>query len=235
MSITNERKRELTAAARSAFPRTIPVLVGFLVLGIAYGVLMQTKGYDVGWSALMSAVAFCGSMQFAAIPLLGSVFRPLEAFLLSLMVNARHLFYGISMLPRYRGTGRVRPLLIFWLCDETFSICSGTEVPLGVRKRDFYFFISLFNYLYWVLGTVCGGLVGSLLSFPTKGLDFTLTALFVVLFLDAVRLRENRLAGAIGIVLSLLARFLFGAGNMVLPAMGFLLLALLLTGRKKKC
>jgi 4-azaleucine resistance transporter AzlC len=142
-----EKKHNLLKAFKTAFPHTLPVLAGFLILGTAYGILMQTKGYGTLWALLMSAIAFCGSMQFVAISLLTVVFDPIQAFLLSLMVNARHLFYGISMLDKYRGLGKLRFFMIYTLCDETFSILSSIEPPEGVRRTYFYFFKSLLNYL----------------------------------------------------------------------------------------
>ena len=159
------RSGSLRQAAAAAFPLTIPVFTGFLVLGMAYGVLMQTNGYGAFWSTLMSAVAFCGSMQFAAITLLTSAFDPVAALLLSIMVNARHLFYGISMLGKYKGLGRKRFFLIFGLCDETFSIASTAQPPEEVDRGSFYFFVTLFDYLYWVGGTLLGGLLGSVIPF----------------------------------------------------------------------
>ena len=170
-------------ALRAAFPATIPVMTGFLCLGTAYGLLMQSKGYGPGWSVLMSAIAFGGSMQFVAVTLLTTAFDPVQAFLLSVMVNARHMFYGLSLLDKYKGLGKVRPFLIYVLCDETFSLVSTLEPPEGVARRDFYFWISLLDYLYWITGTALGGLLGSFLTFDTTGLDFALTALFVVLFI----------------------------------------------------
>ena len=170
-------------ALRAAFPATIPVMTGFLCLGTAYGLLMQSKGYGPGWSVLMSAIAFGGSMQFVAVTLLTTAFDPVQAFLLSVMVNARHMFYGLSLLDKYKGLGKVRAFLIYVLCDETFSLVSTLEPPEGVARRDFYFWISLLDYLYWITGTALGGLLGSFLTFDTTGLDFALTALFVVLFI----------------------------------------------------
>ena len=170
-------------ALRAAFPATIPVMTGFLCLGTAYGLLMQSKGYGPGWSVLMSAIAFGGSMQFVAVTLLTTAFDPVQAFLLSVMVNARHMFYGLSLLDKYKGLGKVRPFLIYVLCDETFSLVSTLEPPEGVARKDFYFWISLLDYLYWITGTALGGLLGSFLTFDTTGLDFALTALFVVLFI----------------------------------------------------
>lgn len=214
-------------ALRAAFPATIPVMTGFLCLGVAYGVLMQTKGYGPLWSVLMSAIAFGGSMQFVAITLLTTAFDPLQAFLLSVMVNARHIFYGLSLLGKYKGLGKVRPFLIYVLCDETFSLVSTLEPPEGVERREFYFWISLLDYSYWIAGTALGGLVGNLIAFDTTGLDFALTALFVVLFLEQWKKRANRPAGVLGIVCAAVALAAFGADNLVIPAMALILVLLL--------
>lgn len=223
-----------TGALRAAFPATLPVLTGFLCLGMAYGVLMQTKGYGPLWSTLMSAAAFCGSMQFVAITLLTAAFDPLQAFVLSVMVNARHLFYGLSLLEKYKGLGKVRGFLIYVLCDETFSITSSVEPPEGVSRKAFYFFVSLLDYLYWVGGTALGGMLGGYLTFNTDGLDFALTALFVVLFLEQWKKPENRPAGLIGIGCTAVSLLLFGPDRLVIPAMAGIL-GVLLGGRKRLC
>lgn len=220
-------KHKYLRALKAAFPHTVPVLTGFLVLGMTYGVLMATKGYSVIWSVLMSAIAFCGSMQFVAITLLTVAFNPVEAFVLSLLVNARHLFYGISMLEKYKGLGKIRYFLIYVLCDETFSISSSVESPEGVHRREFYLFISLLDYLYWVFGTFLGGVLGAVISFDTSGMDFALTALFVVLFLEQMKRRENRINGVIGVVGTVLGLVIFGPGNLVIPSMGIILVVLL--------
>lgn len=222
------------SALRAAFPHTIPVMTGFVFLGVAYGVLMQTKGYGPLWSTLMSAIAYGGSMQFVAITLLTTVFDPVQAFLLSCMVNARHLFYGISMLEIYRGLGKSRIPLIYVLCDETFSLVSTVQPPEGVERKKFYLSISLLNYGYWVAGTALGGLVGDFIPFDTTGLDFALTALFVVLFLEQWKKPENRPAGLIGLAAAALCLVVFGSDNLVIPAM-LVIVAILLMGRKKLC
>ena len=144
--MTAEKKGELKKAFKAAFPHTIPVLTGFIVLGMAYGVLMKTKGFGTIWSVAMSAIAFGGSIQFVAITLLTSVFNPVQAFILSFMVNARHLFYGISMLERYKGLGKLRYFLIHTLCDETFSISSSVEVPEGISRKYFKKIMHRFSY-----------------------------------------------------------------------------------------
>ena len=221
-------------ALRAAFPHTVPVLTGYLVLGIAYGLLMQTKGYGPLWSTLMSAIAFGGSMQYAAIALLTTVFDPVQAFLVSLMVNARHLFYGVSMLRKYAGLGSVRPFLIYWLTDETFSVLCTVDVPEGVERGHFYFWVSFLDYCYWVGGTLVGGLFGGLLTFNTTGMDFALTALFVVLLIEQLKGRSQRISGAIGLVCTVVALAVFGADKMVIAAM-VLILVCLLAGRRKLC
>ncbi|MDO4566486.1 MAG: AzlC family ABC transporter permease, partial [Oscillospiraceae bacterium] len=195
------------------------------------GMLMQAQGYGAAWAAAMSAVAYCGSMQFAAIPLLAAGFDPLGAFLMSLMVNARHLFYGIAMLDKYKNSGRLRFFLIFTLCDETFSLVSALDAPEGINRRLFYFWISLLDYLYWVGGSLLGGLLGSMELFNTEGLDFALTALFIVLFIEQIKEKEGRASGLIGALGALLALLVFGADNMVIPAMLLILAALLLLRR----
>lgn len=228
----SKRTEEWKRAFKAAFPHTIPVLTGFLVLGMAYGVLMQAKGYGVVWAGLMSAIAFCGSMQFVAITLLTIAFDPVQAFLLSLMVNARHLFYGLSMLEKYRGLGKARFFLIYTLCDETFSITSSVDAPPHVERKHFYVWISLLDYSYWVIGTILGASIGSFLTFNTTGLDFVLTALFVVLFLEQLYKKENRSLGIMGVCCTVICLSLFGADNVVIPSM-ILLLALLLLGRNR--
>ena len=228
----NGTGRSLGRTLAAAFPHTVPVLTGYLVLGMAYGVLMQAKGYGAIWAFLMSAVAFCGSMQFVAITLLTSAFDPVEAFLMSLMVNARHLFYGVSMLGKYRGMGWAKVPLVYTLSDETFSIVSSVEPPEGMRARDFYLAVSILDYIYWVAGSVLGALAGKFIRFDTTGLDFALTGLFVVLFIEQVKNPENRRSGVIGMACTVAALAVFGADKLVIPAM-ILVLVVLLLGRKK--
>ncbi len=221
-------------ALRAAFPVTVPVLTGFLCLGVAYGILMSTSGLGIVWTGLMSAVAFGGSMQFVAISLLCGAFDPLQALLLSLMVNARHMFYGLSMLDRYKGLGKARFPLIYMLCDETFSLVSTVEPPPEVAPKDFYLAVTLLDYGYWLAASLLGAAVGDLIPFDTTGMDFALTALFVVLFLEQWRKPENRPSAVIGVACTVLSLAVFGADNLVIPAM-VLILAALLMGRRRLC
>lgn len=230
-----DRKRMLLRAFKAAFPHNIPVMAGFTFLGLAYGVLMSTKGYGPMWSFLMSAIAYCGSMQFVAINLLVVSFDPVQAFLMALMVNARHLFYGLSLLKKYKGVGKLKFFLIYWLCDETFSITYSFDPPKDVEPKWFYFFISLINYAHWVLCSVIGGLIGHLITFDTKGIDFSLTALFVVIFINGWKEAKNRVPGIIGMVCSVVSIMIFGTGNFIIPAMIMLLIVLTLgRGRLEK-
>ena len=222
------------AALRAAFPATIPVLTGYLCIGMAYGLLMANAGYGVFWALLLSLLCYAGSMEFVAVSLLTAGFDPVQALLMALMINAHHAFYGLSMLEKYRGTGWARPFLIFSLTDETFSLVSTLEPPDGVTRRDFYFWISLLDYLYWQMGSVLGALIGGLLPFDTTGLDFALTALFIVLFLEQWRKRENRPAALIGLGCTAVSLAVVGADRLVIPAM-VLILAVLLGGRNKLC
>ena len=222
------------AAPRAAFPATIPVLTGYLCIGMAYGLLMANAGYGVFWALLLSLLCYAGSMEFVTVSLLTAGFDPVQALLMALMINARHAFYGLSMLEKYRGTGWARPFLIFSLTDETFSLVSTLEPPDGVTRRDFYFWISLLDYLYWLAGSALGALIGGLLPFDTAGLDFALTALFIVLFLEQWRKKENRPAALIGLGCTAVSLAAVGADRLVIPAMA-LILAVLLGGRNKLC
>jgi Predicted branched-chain amino acid permease (azaleucine resistance) len=223
---------EKTKALKAAFPHTIPVFTGFTFLGIAYGILMNSEGYGLGWIVLMSLVVFAGSMQYVAITLLTSIFNPIAALMLTLMVNARHIFYGISMLDKYKGTGKFKPYLIFGMCDETFSIICSTEPPEGVNRNWFMFFITLLDHGYWVLGSALGGLLGYMVSFNTKGLDFVLTALFVVIFIGQWKTQKNHSPAVIGVVCTVICLVLFGKSNFIIPSM-LLILAVLTIFKNK--
>lgn len=208
-----------TAALKAAFPHTIPVMTGYLVLGAAYGILMDSKGFPLIWSLLASVFIYAGSMQFVMVALLAAGFNPLGAFLMTIAVNARHLFYGISMLDQYRGTGRLKPYLIFSLTDESFSILCSAKPPENVERRLFYFFVSLLDQGYWIIGTLLGGILGSMLHINTKGIDFVLTALFVVILINQWQSAKSHLPAIIGIVSAIICRLFFGPADFIIPSM----------------
>lgn len=224
-----QNKRE---ALKAAFPHTIPVLTGYAFLGLAYGVLMSLRGFGVGWTAVISLCVFAGSMQYVGLTLLTASFSPVSALLMTLVVNARHLFYGVSMLGRFRGTGKCKPFLIFGLTDETFSILCSAEPPEGVDRNWFMCFVTLLDYIYWVSATILGAALGGLITFETKGLDFVLTALFVVIFLNQWREQKQHLPALIGLGCSALCLLLFGADGFILPAMLSIVLVLTLLRRR---
>lgn len=223
---TNERK---WAALRHAFPKTVPVMAGYLVLGAAYGILMKVNGYGIGWAVFISVLVYAGSLQYLGISFFTAMVNPWYAFLMSLMLNARHLFYGISMLDKYKGTGRAKPYLIFALTDETFSVVCNENVPEGISKSRVYFFISLLDQLYWILGTLIGGLAGSVITFNTSGMDFALTALFTVIFADQWKSGEGHKPALAGIIASAACVFFLGKDVFIIPAM-FLILSMITAG-----
>lgn len=220
--------QEKIRALKAAFPYTLPVMTGYLFLGIAFGILMNSKGYHFGWSTFMSIFVFAGSMQYVAINLLTTAFNPLNAFLMTLMVNARHLFYGLSMLGKFNEAGKKKPYLIFGLVDETFSILCSTEPPEGVNRGWFMFFVTLLNHIYWVTASTIGGILGSLVSFNTKGIDFVMTALFVVIFINQWKSQKQHAPALIGIGASVVCLLVFGPGNFIVPAMILIIAALTL-------
>lgn len=217
-----------TKAFRAAFPHTIPVFTGYLVLGISYGVLMTASGFPFWLPMLTSLSIFAGSMEFVLVNLLLSGFDLLQAFLMTLLINARHLFYGIAMLDRYKGMGLKKLYLIFGLTDETFSINCSMDPPEGVDRGWFCLFVTLLDHSYWFLGAALGGVFGSILHFNTEGLDFVMTAMFVVIFLEQWKKDTNHLSALIGLALPVGCLLLFGAERFMIPAMAAILLGLTL-------
>ena len=213
-------------ALKAAFPYTSPILMGFLFLGLAYGFYMNSKGFSFWWPLLMSATIFAGSMEFVTVSLLCGAFNPVYAFLLALMVNARHLFYGISMLERFKGTGRKKWYLIFGMCDESFSILCSTKSPKGVDKGWFMVFVTLLNQCYWVAGATLGGILGSFIPFNTQGIDFVMTALFAAIFIDQWKSQKNHLPALVGLAVPAVCLIIFGPDQFILPSMALILTVL---------
>ncbi|MDF2540920.1 MAG: branched-chain amino acid transporter permease [Herbinix sp.] len=211
------------AALQAAIPYTLPVFTGYIVLGAAFGILMDSKGLSLFWTIFASLFVYAGSMQFVSVALLSAGFDPLYTFFITIAVNARHLFYGVSMLHRYKGTGKLKPYLIFSLTDESFSILCSSEPPVGIDRTLFMFYISLLNHIYWVLGSILGGVIGSMFTFNTTGIDFVLTALFVVILINQWKATTNHIPAIIGIVSAILCRILFGADDFIIPSMVLIL------------
>lgn len=226
------RSTELRRALRAAFPHTIPIFAGYCFLGMSYGILMKTSGFPIWYPILTSLVVFAGSMEFVTVNLLLGAFDLLQAFTMALMLNARHLFYGLSMLEKYRGTGKKKLYLIFGLTDETFSVNCAITPPADVDRSWFYFFITLLDHSYWVLGATLGSIFGTLLQFNTEGLDFVMTALFVVIFLEHLLKNEDKRSALLGMVISIACLLIFGSDGFMIPAMVLILISLM--GMSKK-
>jgi len=206
-------------ALKAAFPFTIPVMIGYLFLGIGFGILLTGKGYPWWLSPLMALFIYAGSMQFVAIDIFSKAFNPLNALILTLTVNARHLFYGLSMLTKFKAMDQKKPYLIFALTDETYSLLCSTEPPQGIDRNWFYFFIALLDQIYWVTGCTLGSVAGSLVKFNTTGIDFVMTALFVVIMVEQWESSKNHLPVLIGIGVSAICLLLFGKDLFILPSM----------------
>ncbi|MDN6232455.1 MAG: AzlC family ABC transporter permease [Staphylococcus simulans] len=213
-------------AIKAAFPQTIPIFAGFSFIGIAYGIYLHSLGFPPIYAMLMSLLIFAGSMEFVAGSLLLVPFNPLSVFVLTLMLNSRHLFYGISMLDRFKGTGKYKPYLIFGMCDETFVINNMANVPKNVDKTLFMFYVTLLNQFYWFFGTTIGSLFGVFIKFDTKGLDFVMVALFVVIFLESWLKEKNHVSSLIGLAIPIVCLVIFGPNQFILPSMILIVLAL---------
>lgn len=220
------KKSKITAALKAAFPHTIPIMAGFLFLGMSYGILARSENLPVWLPILTSVIIFGGSLEFVSITLLTSAFAPIQAFLVGLMVQARHLFYGVSMLEKYKGMGNKKPYLVYGLCDESFSINYTATPPADVDKAWFMFFVTLLNHLYWITGVSVGSLIGSIFPFNTEGLDFVMTAMFAVIFLEQLLKEKHHYTSMIGLFSTVMCLFLFCADGFLIPSM--LLIAFLL-------
>ena len=221
-------KTQRRAAVRYAFVKSVPVMAGYIVLGIGFGILLRGAGYGVLWALAMSVLIYAGSMQYVGVNLLAGGASVLTALLTTVMVNARHLFYAISMIGRYRDAGRYKPYLIFALTDETYSLLCDGQTPEGVEPSLYRFLVSAFDQCYWVTGCVLGSLLGAALPFSTAGVEFSMTALFVASFTQQWLETRQHLPAVVGLGVSLACLLLFGAEDFLIPAMAFITLALTL-------
>jgi len=214
---------------KQAFVSTIPVLTGYLVLGFGFGIILKANGYGTFVALIMSATIYAGTMQYVAVGLMAGGASLITVAITTFMVNARHLFYGISMLDKYKNIGKIKPYLIFALTDETYSLlCSHhPEIPAEEKKR-YCFFVSVFDHLYWIFGSVLGAVVGTLVKFNSEGIDFVLTALFITIFLEQWLTKKNHTPAIIGVGVSVICLILFGGESFLIPSMLAILLLLCL-------
>lgn len=214
---------------KKAFVTTIPVMTGYLVLGMGFGIVLSTKGLGFIWAIAMSIFIYAGSMQYAAIGLITGGASILTTALTTLMVNARHIFYGISMIDKYKDTGKAKPYLIYALTDETYSlVCSDESVNNIENKNLYYFLVSFFDQIYWVVGSAIGGLLGEVIPFSTEGIDFALTALFVTIFVEQWLSVSDHKPAITGLSAAVVCLLIFGPDNFLIPTMILITAALLL-------
>ena len=212
----------------AAFPVTVPVLMGYLAIGMAFGLMLQSIGCGVGWAVLMSAVIYAGSGQYLGVSLLAAGASLPQTAFLTLIINFRHLVYGLSMLEKFRGMGARKLYMIFSLTDETYALLSSAKAPEGVDEHDFFFAVALLDQSYWVLGSAIGSLLGSALAFDTTGVDFAMTALFLVIAVGQWRGAGSHLPALLGGAAALAGLALVGAEDMLLPTLAIIVIALTL-------
>lgn len=217
---------------KPAFINTLPVMAGYIVLGIGFGIVAQKSGLSFLYVALMSLLIYAGSMQFVTVSLITSGASLITAAITTLMVNARHLFYGISMVEKYKGAKMKKPYMIFALTDETYSLVCDGKCPNGLNFHTYSLLISAFNQFYWVLGSLLGAILGSAITFNTSGIDFSMTALFITVFVEQWKSTKNHIPALIGLISSILCLLIFGKDNFLIPSMILISLALSL-GKKK--
>lgn len=215
-------------ALKAAFPHTLPVMAGYLFLGMGFGILLESNGYSFVWAFFMAIIIYAGSMQYVAIELLAGGASLISTAIMTVMIQIRHLFYGLSMIDKYKDIGKKKFLLIHELTDETYSLTATVEIPEGIDKGWFYFFISILDHSYWIIGCTIGALFGSLVNFNTKGVDFVMTALFIVIFTDQWLNTKNHLPAVSGVACSAICLLIFGADNFIIPAMLSILVILTL-------
>lgn len=225
-------KRKDLAEVRFAFAQSMPVLLGYIFLGIAFGLMLQDAGYSFWWAFLSSVCIYAGSMQFVLVTLLTGGASLIYAAVMTLFINGRHLFYGLSFIEKFRDMGKIYPYMVFSLTDETYSVLCGLKVPNGMSEKQVSFMIALFDHCYWILGSVLGALIGQMIVFDTTGIDFSMTALFVVIVLNQWLDSKEHRPALIGALIGVICLLLFGPDKFLLPALT--LISLILIGVKNK-
>lgn len=218
--------------ALAAFKTSLPVLAGYTVLGIGFGILLNKAGYGVIWAIVMSITIFSGTMQYLGTTLIATSASPITAVITTLMVNLRYAFYGISMMKHYQGAGIKKGYMIFALTDETYSLLCDGKFPEGEDKHTYQFLVSLFDHIYWIVGSVIGNVLSSAVQFDSKGAEFSMTAIFIATFAELLRKKGNRLPAIIGLAVSLLCLLIFGTQYFLIPTMALIVVALFALRKK---
>ena len=214
-----------------AFKQSIPVMLGYIFLGIAFGLLLQNAGYSFVWAFLASVIIYAGSMQFVLVSLLTAGAGLLYTAVMTLFINGRHIFYGLSFVEKYKKMGKAYPYMVFSLTDETYSVLCGTKLPEGMEESKVFFWISLFDQCYWVLGSVIGALAGSYITFNSTGIDFSMTALFVVIVVEQWQGQKSHFPALLGAVCGIVWLLVLGPDRFILPALCSCMAVLLLARR----
>ncbi len=217
---------------KRAFHDSLPILAGYLALGIGYGVLLQSKGYSFWWAILMSVTMFAGSGQYAGVDFMASGASLLTTAFMTLIINARHFFYGFSLLDKYKGAGALKPYMIFGLTDETYSLVCSAKPEEGVDQKKYFFFLTALNHSYWITGCVSGAVLGMFLPFDSKGIDFAMTALFIVIMVEQWLSSKQHLPAVLGVVTTAVCLVVFGAEYFIIPAMALIAAELVLLRRR---
>ena len=225
---------KVNASLRHAFRASLPIMAGYGFLGVTYGIYMHELGFSFVYPMLLAVTVYAGSAEFLLGNMLLGSFRPIQAFLMVLMINARHLFYGLSMFDRYHGLGWKKFFLIFGMSDETFALTSSAKIPEGADRGWFLLWITWLDEAYWVAGATLGGIIGPYLKFDLKGLDFVLTAMFAAIFADNWLREENHMGSMAGLFVSAFCLLLFGADNFIIPSMAVILLLLTIYRKRKE-
>lgn len=218
----DNKTKELTSKKEYigfAWKQTIPVMLGYIFLGIAFGLLLENAGYSFMWALLSSVVIYAGSMQFVLVSLLTGGAGLVQTALMTLFINGRHIFYGLSFVEKYRKMGRAYPYMVFSLTDETYSVLCGTKIPAGMEESKVFFWISLFDQCYWVLGSVIGALAGSYITFDSTGIDFSMTALFIVIVVEQWQGQKSHFPALLGAVCGILWLVFLGPDRFILPSL----------------
>lgn len=225
---------KVNTSLRHAFRASLPIMAGYGFLGVTYGIYMHELGFSFMYPMLLAVTVYAGSAEFLLGNMLLGSFHPIQAFLMVLMINARHLFYGLSMLDRYKGLGWKKFFLIFGMSDETFALTSSTKIPEGADKGWFLLWITWLDEAYWVVGATLGGIIGPYLKFDLKGLDFVLTAMFTAIFADNWLREKDHMSSMSGLFISAFCLLLFGADNFIIPSMVVILLLLTIYRKRKE-
>lgn len=210
-----------------AFHKTIPVMLGYLFLGMAFGLMLQDAGYSFLWAFLISVIVYAGSMQFILVTLLTGGVNILYAALMTFFINGRHIFYGLSFVEKFKNMGKAYPYMVFSLTDETYSVLCGTRIPEGMDEKKAFFWIAFLDHCYWIAGSAFGGLAGQYVTFDLTGIDFSMTALFVVIVIEQCQEKRARIPAVIGAVSGIVFLLLLGADRFIIPALMCAMLVLL--------